>query len=444
MSSRRLENGTRVQAWDYEFDWTPEHLTSEQLRPMIFSYDELATRCLDRLDDLSPLHLRSKTQSKSKVAASNDTAPGKQHPDLYEVLRERAPDDETLRQLWDQVTTVPDWVDWAQLERGQKVFYRYAGPSIVGLTFQSLLGGLGSARVVETLARTGGFGVSVVRRRLLSTFQHLLDVTHDIDSIKPGSSGRGFASSIRVRLLHASVRRRILALARSRPDYFDLSQHGVPINDLDSLGTVLTFSATLIWIALPRQGIRLRLDEVTDYLALWRYLAYILGAPSSHLCTPSQARAMMESLLLSELAHPGPSTTSRTLARNMLTALAGQPPGYLSPSLLHAEAHWLNGHALADALGVPRPAWHHTVLVAVQCAYFAVVCRARRSVRAWDEASIRRLRRLLEGIVLKEIGGERATHTFHYVPRLGKGTTGGTSGEGRRDVVTAQRSLWFW
>lgn len=45
------------------------------------------------------------------------------------------------------------------------------------LTFQSLLGGMAAARVVETLARTGGFGVKVARHRMYEvrfiTFQEL-------------------------------------------------------------------------------------------------------------------------------------------------------------------------------------------------------------------------------------------------------------------------------
>jgi hypothetical protein len=121
-------------------------------------------------------------------------------------------DDAVLQELWDQVTTVPDWVDREQIGRGQDVFHRYVGPSIIGLTFQSLLGGMSAGRGAETLARTGGFSVKVARRRLFATFQHVLDITHSIDSVKPG--GIGFASSLRVRLLHAAVRRRIMQLGR--------------------------------------------------------------------------------------------------------------------------------------------------------------------------------------------------------------------------------------
>jgi hypothetical protein len=328
MRPGRPENGSPVRVWGYDFKWTADHLTAEELRPLIYSYDELATRCLDRFDDLQ-------SQERDLSSPHHEKAPEKGRPDLYELLKKHAPGDETLRQLWDQVNTVPDWVDWAQIERGQNVFYRYAGPSIVGLTFSSLLGGMGSPRVVETLTRTGGFSVKVARRRLLETLQHVLDVTDSMSGIQPGSDGRGFASSIRVRLLHASVRRRILTLTGTRPEYYSIERDGVPINDLDSIGTIVAFSATLLWIAFPRQGIYLGAQEKEDYVALWRYLAHLLGTPTHPLSSARTARAWMESLMVSEI---DPSNTSQTLARNMIQAIADQPPGYPSAEFLHAEA----------------------------------------------------------------------------------------------------------
>ena len=69
--------------------------------------------------------------------------------DLYALLRDNAASDPTLNKLWTQVNSVPEWVDWEQIARGQEVFYRYGGPALMGLAFQSLLGGMGAGRVVE-------------------------------------------------------------------------------------------------------------------------------------------------------------------------------------------------------------------------------------------------------------------------------------------------------
>lgn len=95
--------------------------------------------------------------------------------------------------------------------------------------------------------------------------------------MKPG--GEGFASAVRVRLLHGEVRNRILKLTAQRPGYFDVKEFGVPINELDSMQSVCAFSTNLVWLALPRQGIHVRKQEALDYLALWRWVCYVLGTP---------------------------------------------------------------------------------------------------------------------------------------------------------------------
>lgn len=379
--------------WGYTFEWTPEHLTQEQMRPLTFTYDVLASECLDRLDEISPPSSQpqpsqdAKTTSKEPSPPTDGTKNDEKPPsgarrDLYALLEHHHITDPKLAELWTQLHTVPDWVDWAQLQRGQDVFYRYGGPAIVSLTFQSLVGGMAGWRVVETLARTGGFDARVAKRRLLETFQHILQVTRSPDSLRPG--GEGFASSVRVRLLHASVRRRILALARDRPEYFDVEAWGVPVNDLDSIGTVLSFSAALLWVGLPRQGILLREQEIIDYTALWRYVAYLLGTPPEPwLVDYRRSKILFESLVVAELR---PSDMSRTLANNILTGLSNQPPTNVSREFLCAEAWWLNGGELAEALGIARPRLWFRLLVAGQCLYFMCVCYLYRAIPSWDEA----------------------------------------------------------
>ena len=243
---------------------------------------------------------------------------------------------------------------------------------------------MGAARVTEVLARTGGFSTKVAKHRMYETTQHILQVTSSLSSIKPG--GAGFASTIRVRLLHAAVRRRILKLAKENPSYYSVEECGVPINDLDSIGTISTFSATLIWLGFPRQGIWMREQEILDYLALWRLVAYYIGTPTDYFSTPSLAKAVMESLLISEI---NPSPTSKILANNIILSLQGQAPAYASRDFLTASARWLNGDDLADALGLSQPSLYYKALVAGQCIFFMCICYTYRSVPSWDRKKIK-------------------------------------------------------
>ena len=336
--------------------------------------------------------------------------------DLYALLRDNADKDPKLKQLWDEVNTVPEWVDWEQIRRGQDVFYRYGGANFTGLAYQSLLGGMGAARVVETLARTGGFSTKVARRRLFETTQHILQCTRSLEAMQPG--GEGFASSIRVRFLHAAVRNRIIQLSRERPEYFNVDKCGIPINHLDSIATIASFSATLIWVSLPRQGIWMRRQETIDYIALWRYIAYVMGTPHEFFATPEKARAVSESLLYHEV---NPSETSKLMANNIIKSLDDQPPGYASADFLIASARWLNGNELGDRLGLDRPSWYYSALMAGQCMFFMVFCYVYRSVPALDRKKVEGLKKLFYAIIVESKYGLEGTETlfeFKYIPEF--------------------------
>lgn len=177
---RRQDANTRT-AYGYTFQLTEDHLTREEMEPMKYSYDLLGEQAWERLNIISappdsalprnsPLRHSSTSGEKTAITSVESSEPKR---DLYELLRDNADKDEVLGKLWEEVNTVPPWVDWEQIARGQDVFYRYGGPNLTGLAFQSLLGGMvgrlkclltpakliamiqGAARVVETLARTG-------------------------------------------------------------------------------------------------------------------------------------------------------------------------------------------------------------------------------------------------------------------------------------------------
>lgn len=119
------------QHWGVKFKWTPEHLTPEDLEPLIHTYDTVATEAVERLDEISP-----PPYSRDLPKQDSDEPPTekKSRRDLYELLEKHAATDTKIGRLWDEIHTVPDWVDWEQIEKGQKVFYRYGGPAITAVS----------------------------------------------------------------------------------------------------------------------------------------------------------------------------------------------------------------------------------------------------------------------------------------------------------------------
>lgn len=157
----RRDANTRT-CWGYTFQLTPQHPTAADFEPLKHSCDRLADAALERINKISPpprsvlprssdrdaepslSHPEDEKKVQSELEANEETstAPVPQKRDLYALLKDHSSDDEVLERLWKEVNTVPDWVDWAQIERGQEVFYRYGGPNLTGLAFQSLLGGM--------------------------------------------------------------------------------------------------------------------------------------------------------------------------------------------------------------------------------------------------------------------------------------------------------------
>lgn len=107
---RRNDQNTRS-ICGYTFQWTPEHLTEEQMHPMKFSYDVLAADCLNRLDKISPPPTSGelpRNQSRAPNTKEGDDEQPKS--DLYALLRDNSSEDEKLGELWREVNTTPDWV----------------------------------------------------------------------------------------------------------------------------------------------------------------------------------------------------------------------------------------------------------------------------------------------------------------------------------------------
>ena len=322
----------------------PSYLTrkdlcaKETLALLRHEYDELGSRALDKLLE----------ESKQTVPTQGCPLPRK---DLFATLEEFHDSDAVLRQFWNETMSIPSWVDWEQIQRGQRFFYKYAVANIVGFALQGFIGENAAAfGPAEVLVRTGGLSARNLLQRVMETFQWLLEVTESLASIKPG--GKGHTSTIRVRLLHASVRRRILQLAEARPSYFSLEEYGIPVNTYDSILTVSFFCCNPLWIQLPQLGIHPHQTELEDFVALYRYLSYVLGVPDVYFSSIEQAKATMDAMLADKKP---PSDSSRKICDAFVDCLADREPFRVSRSFIEAGSRTMNPEKLCDDLRLGRP-----------------------------------------------------------------------------------------
>jgi hypothetical protein len=106
-------NGESVNWYGFRFSWTPHHQMPDELSHYLYTFDHLSAKALDALDPLCP------------------SAKGNPHSkDTFNILKECEHESPHVRQLLQEIYTVPSWIDWNQIERGQRVLWRYALPSI--------------------------------------------------------------------------------------------------------------------------------------------------------------------------------------------------------------------------------------------------------------------------------------------------------------------------
>ncbi|KFA47808.1 hypothetical protein S40293_09041 [Stachybotrys chartarum IBT 40293] len=397
---------------NYKFEWGGLHLPLRDARRLQHEYDELASEVVERLQALAQTQ---RAQVKQKLHTSTDAI------DLYALLRQHYAEEDILQKFWSEVHAVPEWVDWAQIERGQKFFYRYAMANIMGFVLQGFIGeNTAASSTVEVLVRTGGFSVRALRQRLMATFQLILQVSESIEALQPGGSGH--STAVRVRLLHSSVRNRIMKLAKEKPDYFDLATYGPPANHLDSIHSIATFAANHMWLQLPQMGVFPTDQDKADYIALWRYVGYLLGTPDEYFASVAKAKATMESMLAHELRL---TPTSHIVCHNFLEFLTDLPPFNVSADFIAAGSRKLNGDQFCDDLGMARPGGYAYACFQGQCWMLRFLALVQQNIPSADRFVTNWFKAMLHKWVIHSKSGLSGGSKmgFKHVPRLDKLTT---------------------
>jgi len=289
----------------------------------------------------------------------------------------------TMQAFFDAIANVPAWVDWELVDQGGRVLLR-AGP-LGGLVlgFKSLVLAYSSPAGNKPLVFSGRLAQSVPRR--LHETARFVRSTILPGGLRPGAEG--WRATLKVRLVHARLRRMILGSGR-----WNASAWGLPINQHDAAGTLVLFSAAVL-SGLRSLGLRVRPWEVEAYMHLWRWSGWLMGIdPDLAPVAEGEANRLGELIALTQ---DPPDDDSRALTRAFLqapqqsaTTAAQRRAARMRAKFTTAVCRMLIGDVLADQLGIPPSSWQ--VVPRWLRRVVSAIDRVRDAFAAADEPAIRR------------------------------------------------------
>lgn len=257
-----------------------------------------------------------------------------------------------LLDLFAQVDDVPIWLDPDKLKLACDVSRRVGPWGELVLRNLALMGGYLGGAAAKPLVFTGQLD-RMTPRRLAETGKFYLDVT------TTGGLERfadGFKSAVRVRMMHAQVRRMLLDSGKWNHGW------GHPLNQWDSMATILEFSSIYL-TGLRAIGFLFTRREREAVIHLWRYIGYLMGVEERIL--PANEVDSMRALYHVMATVCEPDADSVALGQS----LAKAPPtldgdgwllqrfGNLEQKLRVGYTRYMLGDKAGDQLGLPNRPW---------------------------------------------------------------------------------------
>jgi hypothetical protein len=270
---------------------------------------------------------------------------------------------QSLLDFFEDISNPPAWWDPSATGPGIRSFHRHSDMILQAFAAGVLVEGF-TTNIARSFIITGRLRDQGVRR-LKNNNRHVMEIFWPEGLERQGD---GWKLSVRIRLVHAQVRR----LLRKAPDW-DAEAWGDPISAAHLAFAGSAFSARLLKHS-RRIGVPFSKEESDSFMMIWLYSAYLMGIPETIL-----PRSEAEALKLYEVARicePYPDFESVIMAN----ALVSSVPLLLGLSL-HGEGEELRklaytvarafiGDELADQLkfppaktrGIIRQMWLNTKL----------------------------------------------------------------------------------
>ncbi len=222
-----------------------------------------------------------------------------------------------LRDFFEGIERRPRWLDDDLLRQGAEASQLTGLTGMRALRDVALMGGYRASAINKTLVLTGALA-NGPQRRLAETTKWWVDCTQSNGMDRYAD---GFKSTIRVRLIHALIRRNVQQL-----DAWRVREWGLPVNQTDMAATQLGFSVIFLF-ATRLLGVPMSRREGHAVMHLWRYIGWLMGVDERWLPEDEQTgRVLLYQILLSQAPA---DQSSRQLGR----ALMEEPMQRFYPNL---------------------------------------------------------------------------------------------------------------
>ncbi len=301
--------------------------------------------------------------------------------------------DTALRAYMQHTAEIPPWLNAARMRRGAQVLQTTGLHGMIVLRDAALMAGYQASAINQTLVLTGALSGSA-HKRVAETAAWWLACTANAGM---DLGAQGHRQTVRVRLMHALVRGKLI-----RSPQWDADWLGLPINQVDMQATYLAFCAVQL-LGLRMTGMLISEADADAVMHLWRHIGWLMGVEEGLLCDDENTGRV---LLYRNLLSQAPADhTSVALGR----ALMDEPLGRAYPwaaalrGRIDRERHlslvrWFVGAQGMRNLGLPQRApWYPLAIMGPTIAG-SLALRAMpfletpwRTVARWQQTGFHRL-----------------------------------------------------
>ena len=253
-----------------------------------------------------------------------------------------------LREFFDLVEDRPSWASAEAFEPGIGSFHRNSELILQGLVGGSLVEGF-STNISRSFVITGRLREQGVRR-LRQNNRHVLEIFMPSGLERYGD---GWKLSVRLRLVHAQVRR----LLSNDLDDWDVDSWGVPLSSAHMGFAASAFSARCLKHS-RKLGVRFSNAESHSFMLVWRYAMHLMGIPEALL--PKDEDQASRFFQIGAICEPPPDFESIIMANSLINAaplvlgVANEDDKKDLLKLAYTVSRALIGDEMADQLKYPK------------------------------------------------------------------------------------------